>query len=1824
MLAAGGGGTGEAPGVQSISPEGEARVDATPTIHFATAMVPLGHPDAAVSPYASIEPAVPGTWRWIGTQTLLFEPSGPWPPATAFRGMIPPGLRDAAGRPLPAGRTWEFRTPAPSLVAHSPREAANTRRPLVVLRFDQPVPPAAASSVRLAVGGRSVPLRPATPAEVREELGPNPKSPDRLLVLRPEAPLPHGATATVIVAAGLPSAAGPLVSAREQRFSFTVPERFRVKGLACNDELVGAGIARCPTDGTWSLQLTGPSRPGPQEIRVEPEVPGFRAVPSWGDRIALRGSWTPGRYRIRIAKTLRSAAGEPLGQDEVLQVEAVPAAPVVRRPWGFETVVPRALASLPVKSRNLDRIRATLYRVEPGDLPRFEKCSRPQPDNPGARGPIDLQEIVDDSDGFTGGWSKPASCPLPGQPIGPLVFPVERRPEEFAVTRLPLAAALPDGVGHVVAVVEGAETPLWIQVTDLGLETRSDSTHLYVWVTSLETARPIAGAEVSLGGAVVGTSDEQGLVRIPLPSAEPEVLVVRHGADTAFARIGQAAEVRDAWSWYTLLDRDLYRPGETVRARVLLRRIERTADGDLTTAGLPSRIGWRVEGDGAVVEGEAEADTPGGFTIEAPLPVGARAGPAGLVAWIPGTAGEPRHDEETRTRFRIEAYRTSEYGLEVRRSAERLVAGDSVSFEAEASYHTGNGLGGAEVSWTLEAADPSRIHLPGAKGFAFGAAVEDRLFRHGAAYPGGRRPAVGQWTGRTDPEGRHGIVASLRGVGPDETWNLEAMAIVRDANGRAWSRTVGLPVYPSAVAVGLRASGRAASPLEVQAVVVDLDGRPVAGRPVQVTVERLEPTEGKRKPRVRAVGSCERTSERDPVVCSFPPAQGELRIVALVEDEQGRPSRTVIRHEPDTDRSPERAPERELALVPDRPSYEPGETARVRIAAPFWPAEGLVTLVRGNVVGTRRLSVSGPEAEVEVPVGPGPELQLEVVLVAPMVDGVPRRETAAIDLPVSTRGRRLEVAVRPRDPVLAPGAETRVDLEARDADGRPAAGATFTVVVVDEALLAITDFRHPDPAREFAAPWPAVSWRWSTRERLAGLPVGFLLGKPEGSFGLGGLDGPGGTKRSATLRSRFEPVAHFAGAIAADGQGRATVRFRVPDSFTRWRVVAVAADERRAGLGMAAIAIRQDLQLRPSPPRFARPGDRFELPVIVENRSDDAVEAGVALRVRGAELEGPGGRRARLAARSRALLRFPLAVGGPGTIELDLVVDSGVGGDAVRLSLPIHPPTIRETVAVYGTLGGEPRTAPTEGAMTARPALAIGLAKPPGALAGVGGLEVATSVAGIDELAGAARWLSEYPLDCAEQSSARLLAYLVMREHGLRLSGVLETPEELETRIRAEVERLTRLGSHWGFRLWPGMKAGGYDHWYAVQAAHALIAAERAGVVGGIRESLREGLDPEKRGRLPTGDAGATAEALRARAYRLFVWTQAGEGTATERREEVRELLSHGLLPAEAAALLLASIGPDGEATPEVNRLVKRLEASIREESGSAHVLPERHGPGSYGSQVRADALALLGLEAARPGHPLAAKLARGLLAARDPAGRWPTTQDNAFALLALAPRMSRAPDVPGDTRVWLGERFLGTVRPGRPVTLPLASLPEEPAAVVLEGPGDGAFQYRVGLRWAVDDRAAERRERGFSLVRRYEATDDPGDVRRGEDGTVHLRAGARVRVTLEGATPVARRQVAVIDRFPAGIEPLLPDLRGSGPDGDRGTGWSWFDHVELGDDRSLAFAADFGPGRWSWSWVGRAPTPGTFVAPPATVEAMYEPEVMGRTAADRIVVEAR
>ena len=137
----------------------------------------------------------------------------------------------------------------------------------------------------------------------------------------------------------------------------------------------------------------------------------------------------------------------------------------------------------------------------------------------------------------------------------------------------------------------------------------------------------------------------------------------------------------------------------------------------------------------------------------------------------------------------------------------------------------------------------------------------------------------------------------------------------------------------------------------------------------------------------------------------------------------------------------------EVTLIPDKKEYRPGDTAEILVQAPFYPAEGLLTLRRSGLVTTERFVMTGPSYTLKIPIKEGyiPNLwaQVDLVGAAPRTDDAGQAKSDLPKRPAFATGE-LNLAVPPlqraltRDcgPAGDPAGAGRHDRRGCDGEGR--------------------------------------------------------------------------------------------------------------------------------------------------------------------------------------------------------------------------------------------------------------------------------------------------------------------------------------------------------------------------------------------------------------------------------------------------------------------------------------------------------------------------------------------------------------------------------------------------------------------------------------------------------------------------------------------------------------------------------------------------------------------------------------------------------------------
>ncbi|HUG83649.1 MAG TPA: alpha-2-macroglobulin family protein [Euzebya sp.] len=1747
------------------------------------------------------------------------------------------------------------------------------------------------------------------------------------MAFRPVESLPADTPLTVIVGAGTPSAEGPRTSTADHTSRGRTFPPLRIERTDCG---FGGGCRPLqPLVIAFSNPLDAAAF-DPATVTVEPALPGASIQVRGHDLMVFGATEADTTYAVTVPAALRDQRGQTLGAEETREFAVGDPRPFLRTfDRDMITLDPLAeQPSISLVSAGHEQLRVVALRIEPGDWRRYLELPRygddvEQPDLPvvfdrvidtGADDGSIAETIVDLSEAFPDGAGQAL---LYVEPLR--TFPRNSEEHYDNLPTLTWVQATHVGIDafndHDRLVVWTTDlrdgTPIAGAQVDVGGTTATTDTQ------GLATFDLTGAGPAAITATVEGQTALLGASYVGRWQAEPRGDVARWYVfdDRGLYRPGETVRLKGWVRRLTLsgdADLTLLGEGATVTYQVYDGQYAEIATGE---ASLNALGGFDL-----AVELPAGANLGQSFVT---LQLSGVPGFEGAGFEHGFQIQEFRRPEfEVTTRAESPEPHLLTRPVTVAATASYFASGGlpnaPVTWTVTQRDTTYRPPGwqdfsfGVFVPWWIASG-----------GFVQGGLVEDVGFVGGdeiCCFPPGVEETVERFDGVTDAGGTHYLQIDFAGDAPHQPLLVSANAAVEDVNRQSFAATTDLLVHAGERYLGLasdRAFVRGGDPLSIDAILTDIDGTAIAGEAVTVTAARLveELVDGEYVETAVEAQTCELTSGSEPQHCEFATdVGGRYRISGTVTDADGGRNRTELEvWVSGADAVPSRRVEQEqLTLIPAQQDYAVGEVAEILVPAPFSPATGLVTITRNGIEQTQVVEVTDGSAVVEIPLTEdmigGIQVQVDVVGAAPRLrdDGSPAPDlpdrpayasgSVAIDVPPMSR--TLAVEATPREAAVEPGASTAVDVTVTDAGGESVAGADLAVVVVDEAVLSLIGYDLADPVAAFYTdPGTYLSSEYLRRtlllsradaltaEGLATATSGALDDATEEAEGdtaasdggaaapvpAAGADEAGGRSVAQAgtpieVRENFDALAVFAPSVTTDDAGRATVEIDLPDSLTRYRVMAVAvAGADHFGSGESTLTARLPLQVRPSAPRFANFGDAFELPVVLHNTTDADLVADVVLETANLAVEGAGGpSQAGVAvtvpAGDRVEVRFPVSAEDAGTARFRVTAVSDTAADSATGILPVYTPTTTESFATYGVLNAGPQppedtTGPQGGGSAGRPdgaagAVAQPLLTPEGVVPQFGGLEVTTSVTALQALTDAVLYLSEYRYDSTDAFASRLLAIAALRDVLEAFDAeALPPAAELEQVVAADIAGLVALQNDYGgWSVWQRNRRTSPYH--TIQATHALIAARDAGydvpadTLARALERLRtiQQVFDQSPGDPLVPEWGETTR-LTLRAYAVHVRALAGDRDPAQAADIHRALEGavgeDGTLPLDALAWLWPVVDD-----PAVDATIERTLLNQVTETPSAATFTTGYGEDDahlvLGSDRRTDGIVLDAMVTRRPASDLIPKIVNGLIA-NQRQGRWDNVQENAFILLALKHYFdtfeAATPDLVA--RVWLGDLYAAEhTYQGRSIDSTLTVVPtaelltRESPQLVLSAEGQGRLYYRLALRTAPDDLVLEARDEGFVVQREYAAVEDPDDVVRGEDGVWRIRAGAEVEVTVTMVADSRRVNMALVDPLPAGLEIVNPALAASpalpppGVEEDRAVPvlWrpTWYEHQNLRDDRAEAFSGFLPAGTYTYSYIARATTPGTFVVPPAVAEEIYTPEVFGRTATATVVVE--
>lgn len=1844
--------------VDFAGPKGESSLLEQIQIVFSEPIRALAVANDAPTPKIRLSPEIAGRWQWVGTRALTFVPEpGPLNPATRYVVEVPKDLRALNGIALGQAFRWEFATPRPSVVSTEPNRGKqglplNTS---LKLRFNQPV---SAEALKAESGLFALQADKVQPLDF-DVVRPNPKY-DKLLEVRPSAPLPPASRIEFRISDKLRGSRGPLLSGTPESIGFETYGPFRAK-IVCQRE------SREEPCAAWTpprLLFTNRVKLSELQkgVRVQPPVNlawdsvGGEAQKEW----YLNGAFRPGKkYSISLDPSLRDTYGQSLegrAQSDLRFADEQPSIELGVDGSLLEAEQPLQIA---ITSVNLSEFHATTATLTLGQAAEMMRM-------PSGQKVAFVRSI-------NGAQTK--------------VFHPAVPKNEIARHSLDLATILKGRRGPIAILTQYSPAPgkteeeaKLLQVTDLAITAKISEHSAHVWVTRLSTGAPVPGASVEILNqgrrSKSYLTDEAGLAQIleeVFPQDEnlraPPLIVAQTAQDLAYQEADtflysqhEAGRGSVSRRYYGVLftDRDIYRPGDEVKVKGIVRRESKTGND------LPGKRRFQViltsPNELTHLQQMVTTSDYGSFDLTFRLPATASPG-----AYQLDTEG--LKDGELSANLTVAEYRSAEFKVNVESSAKTLENGDHAEFTIRGDYLYGAPLPNARVTYRVSQ-QQSWFKVPNSEGFSTNASVyyEDMVLPFGKPDP--LIPSIDLYsllkkgTSVLDARGRFSLPVDLAILDQTAPVKIAVEAELTDSSRQALAGNLSVVLHPASFYVGLKKPTNAfvEAPATVSAEFLALDpsGNHVAGRTVEIELVRrrfkrlLDATSGFERwvthSEDQVVSRCSGTTGAIAVGCALKiPAAGYFFVLAKAKDDKGRETRSAYTlYGIGSGESAWREDKEELELVLDKAEYNVGETARLLVKSPFPEADAIITIERDGVYETRRTKLFGSTPTLLIPVTDAirPNAYVSVHLLRPRTAplerrgkpdlGAPTFRSGVAELRVNAEPRRLRISLKPNKVDFQPGDEVSVDVGVSTADGKPHA-AEVTLYAVDEGVLSLSKYQKPDPHEIFTASrmlgvdtiesremLGRMNWR-TGRFELASLSYGDGVGV----FGSG--------KRSETrldVRIDFRTTAYFNPTLAVGPTGTTRASFRLPDSLTSYRIMAVAASlDDRYGSAETNITTSKPLMARPALPRFIRAGDNLQAGVVVSAKGLGPTQVNVAAEATAITLLGPAVKAVTIEQNTPKEVRFAFRAGTVGDAKFTFKVTSASANDQVALSLPVESPANVETVALYG----ETKTQAIER-----------LGDLNSIRRDIGSLTLSASSTALIGLDAGMSQLIEYPYDCTEQLASRILPLLSLRNMATDFG--FKIPPNADALVeRTVAEIIKRQGSDGGFGLWPNSESSPWITPYALWVLHEAK---------GRKFDVPEWVLEQGKNYLRTYVTGTKQDDRINRASRALILDVLAMLGSPESAQVARLAAKQLELPAFANALLLHAMVVGREPKTLIEPLLRTLENTLHI-SGNRAFSAENIG-NDYAvlmdSPARSSALVLRALVAARPKHVLAAPLARGLLFARR-GGTWQNTQETAFALLALsAYRAAQESEAPkANISVFLGEQPLLTGQFASASVVPLTKTVPlnglRGGDLIFSNQGAGTLFYEARLRYADTELPQLPLDRGFSVqktLRSVEAQADGANAS-GEPraSQTEFHGGDLVLTDLVVVTSIPREYVVIDDRIAAALQPIDTNLStaaawlspalmsveeredtidGVGDDYDaRAHGRpspSTSFRQELKDDRVLFFIDHLLPGIHHFRYLSRATSLGEFVTPATKVEEMYSPENFGTTAASVIRVQ--
>ena len=501
-----------------------------------------------------------------------------------------------------------------------------------------------------------------------------------------------------------------------------------------------------------------------------------------------------------------------------------------------------------------------------------------------------------------------------------------------------------------------------------------------------------------------------------------------------------------------------------------------------------------------------------------------------------------------------------------------------------------------------------------------------------------------------------------------------------------------------------------------------------------------------------------------------------------------------------------------ITLKTDKPVYHPGENAEVTFPVPS-QSMILVSIEKGDKIIDSYWYKPGKKqttGSISIPITKEmlPNIYCSISVIQPHQqtdNDRPIRMYGVIPINVEDEKTRREITLNLPEK-LRPNEKFTCKIQTKDKTK-----TQFTIAVVDEGLLSLTDFQTPDPWKEF---FKKIFLGVKTYDNY-----GYIIGANKGDvfkiFSIGGglgLETYRKGQQAPEKTKRFKPVCMFKGPMETNDKGFAEVEFEMPEYIGAVRIMVISADKGRFGSTSKTVPVKKELMILPTLPRMLAPMDKFSIPVEVFAMEDGIKSVNVSISI-----QGP----IKILKETEKTVTFDKA--GDKSVYFSAEVFPEVGTAKITINARSEKYNA-QSITDIAIRPYSPRIYSQE-EKKCSPGESVTFLVPDDGIKGTNNATLTICRTPRLDIGKRIDWLIRFPYGCIEQTTSAVFPQLYLKSF---MKKSYDDEEDIDYNINTAIKRLRKFQlANGSFTYWPGNLRT--CEWGTNYAGHFLLEAKKLG-----------------------------------------------------------------------------------------------------------------------------------------------------------------------------------------------------------------------------------------------------------------------------------------------------------------------------------------------------------------------------------------------------------